>query len=124
MSTRDRFAKALDDLRDLGISVYVGLAGSTGVREWDVRDYTFRATCGGFGDRWAGTHVGSDEHGGARWDGDVLRYRDGGAPVTHLWFAFNHRLPEIGTALADTFRTHGFTVEWDGSPGHSVWVML
>jgi hypothetical protein len=125
-TTRARLTAAIYDLAGQGISVHLGLTGSTGVREWDVKHYTDRATRDGFGDRWAGTHVGSDEHGGAEWRRDdmVLRYQHDGSPVQELYFAFNHRVPEIGKALADTFEAHGFEVEWDGTVERSVVVKL
>jgi hypothetical protein len=126
MTTRERLTAAVYDLAGQGISAHLGLTGSTGVRDWDVKQCAERASRDGFGERWAGTHVGSDEDGGARWRGDdmVLRYEHDGSPVQELVFAFNYRLPEVGKALADVFEAHGFKVDWNGSVDQAVTVIL
>jgi hypothetical protein len=121
---RDRLDQALTELRDRGVAVVWDLTGSSGVRDWDCDDYLKAATAAGT-DLWVGTHVGSDEHGGAYWDErGVLRYRHDDTPVDDVYWVHNHRQPAAGRLLVEALTAVGLDVSWNGNPDQSVLLTL
>jgi hypothetical protein len=65
--------------------------------------------------RWTGTHVGAREHGGAYWDAPgVLRYRFNDAPVTDLYWAWNHHVRDLGEEIERAFSDAGLVTSWSG----------
>lgn len=61
---------------------------------------------------------------GGRWMADGSLRNWGYQPVEWLDVSYDCESVETGEAIAEAFRSHGFTVDWSGSPTRAVSVRL
>ncbi|BAL87250.1 hypothetical protein AMIS_20300 [Actinoplanes missouriensis 431] len=106
-----RFTTAVDSLRQAGIAVNVDRSGSSIVGEDDLNSHLKHAAGN---PRWVGACPGSDELGGVVSDDEhVFLHRETRRPVDVVYFAFNHRHPDLADLLVDAFTTNGLHATWD-----------